>query len=70
MAQAYKVLSQRQNTQLTADGRFIETMDVSFEALPSGSTGTVTLPVSAYTVDNVRALIEERVQQMNAVADL
>lgn len=70
MAMDYKVLSQRQNTQLTADGRFIETMDVTFEVAQTGNTGTISVPVSAYTVENVRPLIEERVSAMRAIADL
>lgn len=70
MAADYKVLAQRQSTQLTADGRFIDTMEVTFETAPEGASGTVTIPVSAYTADNVRAQIEERVAQMKAIASL
>lgn len=70
MAATYRVISQRPSTQLTADGRFIDTVIVNFETLPNQTPGTVEVPQSLYTVDYVKGAIEDRVQHMLAIEQL
>jgi hypothetical protein len=70
MAADYRVLSQRPSTQLTADGRFIDTVEISFETLPNQTPGTLTVPKSQYTVENVQQLIEAEVATIKAVESL
>lgn len=70
MAAAYRVLSQRPSTQLTSDGRFIDTVDITFETLPAQTPGTITVPKSMYTVDYVQQAIEAQVATMQAIEQL
>ena len=70
MATTYRVVSQRPSTQLTADGRFIDTVIVNFETLPNQSPGTIEVPSSMYTVDYVKSVIEDKVAHMVAIENL
>lgn len=70
MAAEYRILSQRPSTQLTADGRFIDTVEISFETLPNQTPGTLTVPKSLYTVDYVRSQVEAQVATMKAIESL
>lgn len=66
---AFKILAQRQTSELTPDGRFIDVMEVSFE-IETGDTGVVRVPVAVYTAASVAAAVSERAAQMLAVAAL
>jgi hypothetical protein len=70
MAADYRVLTQRPTTELTADGRFIDTVEISFETLPNQTPGTLTVPRSQYNADNVQRLIEEQVATIKAIENL
>ena len=70
MADDYTVQHQRQlrwfddNTNQLVDG-----MEVTF-AIANGQTASIRVPLAQYTPENVRHLIEARVQAMLAVAQL
>lgn len=70
MAATFRVLSQRPSTQLTADGRFIDTIEITFETLPAQTPGSITVPKSQYTADYVRSAIEAQVSEMLAIESL
>jgi hypothetical protein len=70
MAATFRVLSQRQSTQLTHDGRFIDVMEITFETLPEQIAGTISVPLTAYNTDNVTQLLTDRAAAMSAVQNL
>lgn len=70
MAATFRVLSQRPSTQLTSDGRFIETVDIAFETLPAQTPGTITVPKSLYTAEYVQSAIAAQVQEIIAIENL
>lgn len=67
MADNYTVTGQRQTTVLKPNGTFQDVVEVSFETIPSGAYGTIQVPVSAYTVENVSAELARRAAAMEAV---
>lgn len=66
MADGYRVLPQRQSSQLTQDARFIDVMEVPV-VTDNGSSFTLYIPTDKYSADYVRARIEERMQHITAV---
>lgn len=70
MADIFRVTSQRQTMNLTADGRFIDVIEVNFETLPNMSPGTVTIPVGQYSADAVSKAIMAQATEMIAVENL
>jgi hypothetical protein len=70
MAQEWRVTAQRQTDILTPQGTFETSMEVTFEVLPEGITGQVTVPLRLYTEDYVRDLIQARTDAIKAVARL
>lgn len=70
MAQEWRVTAQRQTDILTPQGTFETSMEVTFEVLPEGITGQVTVPLRLYTEDYVRDLIQSRTDAIKAVARL
>jgi hypothetical protein len=69
MADTWHVVSQRQTSDITADGRFVQVMEVTVETA-SGTTFSIRVPEAAYDEDSVRQLIEARVAQILAVENL
>lgn len=69
MADGYRVLPQRQTSQLTRDGRFVEVMEVPVET-DGGSSFTLYIPTDKYTLDYVRNAIQERLAHTQAVENL
>lgn len=65
MAESWQVVSQRQSSVLVG-GTFEDAMIVTFKTA-SGTTGSVTVPLSQYTADNVAQLIDQRVEAIDAV---
>lgn len=70
MAQDWRVGPQRQTDVLSPQGNFVTSMEVSFEVLPEGITGQVTVPLNVYTPEYVRDLIQARVDAIKAVQAL
>lgn len=69
MADGYRVLPQRQSSQLTQDARFIDVMEVPV-ITDAGSSFTLYIPTDKYTVEYVRARIEERLHHTVAIENL
>jgi hypothetical protein len=69
MADNYRVTGQRQTVELAGDGRFRDVIEVAFED-QHGNNGTIRVPVAQYTPDNVRQMIEARVEKMHEVHNL
>jgi hypothetical protein len=67
--QAWKVTSQREGSVFGPAGTTEGTMIVTFQT-GRGVVGTITVPLSEYTADNVRGLIQTRVDAIDAVHDL
>lgn len=69
MADTWQVVSQRQTSDITPDGRFQEVMEVTAQTT-GGTTFTVRVPIQSYQPDVVRAMIEERAAQILEVETL
>lgn len=60
MADTWKVLSQRETSDITTDGRFQQVMEVTVETI-TGTVVTISVPISQYNAETVGQLIEDRV---------
>lgn len=69
MADNWRVVAQRQTSDITPDGRFQEVMEVTVEVL-GGTTITVRIPIDQYDAALANQIIADRVAQVVAVADL
>ena len=69
MADTWQVVSQRQTSDITPDGRFIEVMEVVVQ-LDSGTTITERIPIEQYTPEVVQGRIEARVGDVIEVENL
>lgn len=70
MANNWRVTGQRQSSTLDGNGQFRDVMEVSFETLPEGTAGKVSLPLNTYNEETVRDMIDARVAIMQAVHNL
>jgi hypothetical protein len=70
MATEYRVTGQRQVDRLTPQGSFVPAMEVSFEVIPEGVAGMVTVDERNYTAEFVDAEIQQRVANIKAVHSL
>lgn len=70
MAGQFRVLSQRQSIELTADSRFQDVMEVTYESIPSGATGTERFLLRDYTPERVSQVLSERAAALEAIAGL
>ncbi len=69
MADTWQVVSQRQTSDITPDGRFIEVMEVVVQ-LVSGTTITERIPIDQYTPEVVGQRVEARVADVIEVENL
>lgn len=69
MADTWRVVSQRQSSDITADGRFQEVMEVTVETV-TGTSLLVRIPLSQYSAEVAKQLIEQRVSDALAVEEL
>jgi hypothetical protein len=65
---SWQVVGQRQSSVL-ANGQFEQAMVVTFKT-GSGVTGSVTLPISQYSPENVRKAIQAQADAIEAVHSL
>jgi hypothetical protein len=74
MASDYQVLSQSQSTELNQAGSgFQDVWNISYKVLTGPSKGTVasiTVPDSEHDAATVKSMIEDKIQTLNAVANL
>lgn len=68
MADSWRITSQRQ-TSTVSGGMFINGMEVSF-VTTSGVPGSVFIALPSYNAETVKAAIDERVHQIEAVNSL
>jgi|HubBroStandDraft_2_1064218.scaffolds.fasta_scaffold822907_2 hypothetical protein len=66
---AWVVTNQRQTTAQDSTGKYVPVVAVTFQ-LASGTTATVTVPVSVYSQANVTAAIDAYAAQLAAVDGL
>lgn len=69
MADNWQVVTQRQTSDITPDGRFVEVMEVVVQ-LDSGTTITERIPIDQYSAENAEQRIEARVAEVLAVENL
>ncbi len=69
MAETWRIISQRQTSQLTADGRFQDVMEISVE-IATGTVVQIQVPLSLYSAESVKSLIEQRVADVLEVEQL
>lgn len=65
----WTVTGQQETTIIGATGGAQEVMQVTFQ-LPDGTTGTVNVPLTAYTPDNVRKMIAAKAAVMHTINNL
>jgi hypothetical protein len=68
-APLWSVTSQREDWQVKANGQAGPGMVVTFTTR-SGAVGSVFIPTEEYTLDRVRALVDEKARAVEAVAGL
>lgn len=69
MAGTWRVVTQQQREELTAQNTFVQVMEIGFE-LTSGTRGSVVVPTRLYSEEYVRAQIELKASAMAAVENL
>ena len=62
----YEVIGQRQTTIMDSAGQLVSVMEVKFRT-EAGVVGVVDVPISKYSVDHVRQMIEDRAKTIDAV---
>lgn len=67
MADTYTVTGQRQTTVLQPNGTFGDVVEISFTTKPSGASGVLRVPLSAYMPDKVTAQLAQAAADMEAV---
>jgi hypothetical protein len=69
MAEAWRVVNQKQTMMQTSGGQWVEAMKVDFQTT-AGVEGSVVIPLNQYGAPAVKALIEARVSQIDEIASL
>ncbi len=69
MAEKFTVTGQRETVGLLPDGTYGQVVRVTF-VTTAGDHMSVDVPSKAYSVDNVRELIEQRVADADAITNL
>ena len=70
MASNFRIVDQRQTTDLTSSGQFRDVMEVSFETIPYDLPGTMLVPLNQYNPESVAQLVSARAASMIAVHNL
>lgn len=70
MAAGWRVVAQRSQDTLSAQGTFEAVWVITYVTDPEGITGTVTVPARLYDEEYVRDLIEGIVQKNKAIQNL
>lgn len=69
MAADWSIVAQRQTTDLTPDGRFVDIMEVTAET-KEGTVFTLKINLRDYNPDTVAQLVSARAAQISAVHNL
>jgi len=67
MEPSFTIQSQREVVDLDAQGGPVRAMEVTFISQPSGTVGTVRVPITSYSAQSVRSAIEARVATIEDV---
>lgn len=67
MASVWRVVNQRPYDELSASGQFTQVVEITFELVASGITGTVIVPAREYGEETVRQRVDAAARTMNAV---
>lgn len=70
MSEAFKIENQRPATRAKPGGGFVPVMEITFTTKPSGITGTVDVPDSAYMPDEVARLVGAKAALLEEVQAL
>lgn len=70
MASDWRVTGQRQSTVLNGNGQFSDVMEVSFQTIPEGIDGKISVPLNVYSEDSVRTAIDTLAARMKSVHNL
>lgn len=70
MADTYDIGTPSQTTILAANGSVVEAYEVPFIARASGATGSVKIPKTMFSADEVARIVEAEVKVLDAVAAL
>lgn len=70
MADVYEITNQTRATDVGADGTIVPVWKVTFTSKPSGTVGSVSVPASMYSADEVDRLVRAQVAVVEAVAKL
>lgn len=70
MAMGWRVIAQRSQDNLTAQGTFEPVWVITYQVDPEGVTGTLTVPNRLYDPDYIGAQIEEAAAKIRAVHNL
>lgn len=69
MAGLWRVVSQTQREELTAQGTFVQVVEIGFE-LTSGTRGTVVVPSRLYSEEYASGVIDAKAKTMAAIDGL
>lgn len=70
MAAQFKITGQSTRPTFDNNARPVDVFDISFEVMPHGDRGMVSIPVNQYTAESVLAAIQPLADQMEAVRNL
>lgn len=70
MADKYVITGQRQVTVPDGNGRFQNAMEVSFQVVSNGVTGSIDIPLNRYNKTNVQEAIDAYVTNIEEVHNL
>lgn len=70
MNDVYTITGQTQADEIGPSGTIVPSMRVSFHVRHADVTGSISIPVSSYSADEVDRLVRAQADTINAVADL
>lgn len=70
MANGWTVIAQQPSQDLGPTGALVDVVRVTFQLVPDGPSGTVTVPLAGYGPESVSAAIQPLADAMAAVAAL
>lgn len=67
MAMDWKVIAQRSQDNLTPQGTFEPVWVITYQTIPEGVTGTLTVPNQLYSADYVQSEIDQQVAKIKEI---
>lgn len=69
MAPTFQITAQRQTQEITADGRVVPVMEVTF-VTPTGTSASINVPIANYSPEYVAALVGDYAARIESVSAL